>query len=165
MLIDTDEFGALADMLSAQKIKALEERIAAQERRIAAQDERIATLEGELDSSKKDAEYWRQSCERAETMKAASEMENLYLKNYFMLSLERIRAFVERLKSIDHWAFLRTFMQWALPEELQAKELPLIDKVMPMPQPQKPSVTVTAEGDVNVEGNYNDVHDNDKVTF
>ncbi len=31
MLIDTDEFGALADMLSAQKIKALEERIAAQE--------------------------------------------------------------------------------------------------------------------------------------
>lgn len=165
MLIDTDEFGALADMLSAQKIKALEERIAAQERRIAAQDERIATLEGELDSSKKDAEYWRRSCERAETMKAASEMENLYLKNYFMLSLERIRAFVERLKSIDHWAFLRTFMQWALPEELQAKELPLIDKVMPMPQPQKPSVTVTAEGDVNVEGNYNDVHDNDKVTF
>ena len=98
-------------------------------------------------------------------MKAASEMENLFLKNYFMLSLERIRAFVERLKSIDHWAFLRTFMQWALPEELQAKELPLIDKVMPMPQPQKPSVTVTAEGDVNVEGNYNDVHDNDKVTF
>jgi uncharacterized coiled-coil protein SlyX len=152
-------------MLSAQKIKALEERIASQERRIAAQDERIKTLEGELDSSKKDAEYWRQSCERAETMKAASEMENLYLKNYFMLSLERIRAFVERLKSIDHWAFLRTFMQWALPEELQAKELPLIDKVMPMPQPQKPSVTVTAEGDVNVEGNYNDVHDNDKVTF
>ena len=118
MLIDTDEFGALADMLSAQKIKALEERIAAQERRIAAQEERIKTLEGELDSSKKDAEYWRRSCERAETMKAASEMENLYLKNYFMLSLERIRAFVERLKSIDHWAFLRTFMQWALPEEL-----------------------------------------------
>ena len=34
MLIDTDEFGALADMLSAQKIKALEERIAAQERRL-----------------------------------------------------------------------------------------------------------------------------------
>jgi hypothetical protein len=98
-------------------------------------------------------------------MKAASEMENLYLKNYFMLSLERIRAFVERLKSIDHWAFLRTFMQWALPEELQAKELPLIDKVMPMPQSQKPSVTVTAEGDVNVEGNYNDVHDNNTVTF
>ena len=128
-------------------------------------EERIATLEGELDSSKKNAEYWRQSCERAETMKAASEMENLFLKNYFMLSLERIRAFVERLKSIDHWAFLRTFMQWALPEELQAKELPLIDKVMPMPQPQKPSVTVTAEGDVNVEGNYNDVHDNNTVTF
>ena len=48
MLIDTDEFGALADMLNAQKIKALEERIAAQERRIAAQDEGCRILAAKL---------------------------------------------------------------------------------------------------------------------
>ena len=34
-------------------------------------------------------------------------------------------------------------MQWALPEELQAKELPLIDKVMPMPKgPAESSVVM-----------------------
>lgn len=112
MQLNTDEFGALADMLSAQKSAALRE---------------------ELKRAQQEAAYWRQMYERADTMKTVKEIENLYLKNCFILSLEKIKAFVKGLNSIDRWAFLRTFMHWTTPEELQAKELPLIDQVMPMP--------------------------------
>lgn len=141
--MDTEEFSVLASMVSAQ---------------------RIADLERQNEELRKDAAYWRQRCEKSEAMMVASEMQNLLLKNYFMLSLEKIKAFVEKLRSIDRWAFLRTFMQWAMPEELLTKEMPMIDKVMPMPQ-DKAWVNIEQAGDINVDGNFNDVHDNDKVTF
>ena len=140
MQLNTDEFGALADMLSAQRITALNEQ---------------------LEEAQKEADYWRKRCETAETMMAASEMENMFLKNCFILSLEKIKSFVSRLNSIDRWAFLRTFMHWTMPEELRARELPMIDKVMPMPDGAAQGGVVMNEPTFN--GPMYDVHNNDEV--
>ena len=50
MNLDTDELGVLADMLSAQKITALQEK---------------------LEAAEKDVDYWRERCERAELLHAS----------------------------------------------------------------------------------------------
>ena len=140
MQLDTDEFGALADMLSAQK---------------------TAMLEKELTALREEAAYWRKRCEKAEEMQAFSEMENLYLTKYIQLSREKIKAFVAGLESIDRWTFLRTFVELSLPEELLAKELPLIDAAMPMPR--KCSQGSVVLNDPTFNGPMYDVHDNDEV--
>ena len=116
MQLDTEEFGALAEMLSAQKISALKR---------------------ELEAAREDAALWRSRYEAAETRWAAADIENLYLKNCFVLSLEKIKQFVEGLSTVERWAFLRSFVMWSMPEELKARELPMIEQVMPMPQPQQ----------------------------
>ena len=140
MQLDTEEFGVLADMVSAQKITALKE---------------------EIEEARRDAAYWRRRCEEAETMKAATELEKMFLTNYIMLSAEKIKIFVSRLNSVDRWSFLRTFMQWTLPEELLAKELPLIDQVMPMPNRQTQGGVVMNGPTFN--GPMYDMHGNEEV--
>ena len=113
MQLNTVEFGELADMLSSQKIVALEQKVA---------------------EAREEAALWQHRYEMASALLAASELKSMLLTNYILLSADKIKKFVEGLNSVERWAFLRTFMQWSLPEELQARELPLIDKVMPMPQ-------------------------------
>ena len=85
----------------------------------------------------------------------------MFLTNYIMLSAEKIKIFVSRLNSVDRWSFLRTFMQWTLPEELLAKELPLIDQVMPMPNRQTQGGVVMNGPTFN--GPMYDVHGNEEV--
>ena len=157
MQLDTMELGVLAEMLNAQK---------------------VAQLEKDLAEQRKETDYWRSRCEQLDLLQTASTIENLVLKNYIMLSAGRIKQFVARLGKLEQWAFLRAFMQTTLPEELTAQEMPLLDKVMPMPD-EKSSINIEnieqagdinvdgniKAGDINVDGNFNDVHDNDKVTF
>jgi len=50
MNLDTNELGVLADMLSAQKITALQEK---------------------LETAEKDVDYWRERCEHAELLYAS----------------------------------------------------------------------------------------------
>ena len=138
MQLDTDEFSALADMLSAQRITAMKE----------------------LEEARQETAYWRQRCERAEAMKAVADIENLCLKNCIMLSIEKIKTFMVGLDSVDRWALLRSFVQMSLPEELKAMELPLIDKVMPMPSVAQNGVVMNAP---TFNGPMYDVHDNDEV--
>ena len=116
MNLDTDELGVLADMLSAQKITALQEK---------------------LEAAEKDVDYWRERCERAELLHAATNLQNMYLTNYILLSAEKIKTFVSTLDGVAQWSFLRTFMQWSVPKEIEARELELINEVMPLPEGMK----------------------------
>ena len=143
MELNTTELGVLAEMLNAQK---------------------VAQIEKELAEARKETDYWRGRCEQLELLQTASTIENLVLKNYIMLSAGRIKKFVERLGKMEQWAFLRAFMQTTLPEELSSQEMPLLDKVMPMPD-EKTSINIGQAGDINVGRDFNDVHDNDNVTF
>ena len=61
-----------------------------------------------------------------------------------MLSVERIKSFMRRLKDIDRWAFLRTFVFWSLPAELEEQEKALAEEVMALPDEQ-PVMSVDAK--------------------
>ena len=112
MDIDPNEFRALTEMFSAQKTEILNERLA---------------------KAEKETEYWRRRCERAEMLSTATSLQNMYLKNYIMLSVEKIATFVKTLSSVEQYSFLRTFVTCSLPKELQAAETEMIDEIMPLP--------------------------------
>ena len=119
MQINTDELGKLSDMIYAQKMERMQR---------------------EIDELREQSDYWERRCKCAEELQAASQMESIYLRSYIMLSIEKIRSFVARLTSVDRWAFLRTFMQVSLPDELRSSELPMLEEAMPMPQHEKTSI-------------------------
>ena len=138
MQLDTNELGALADMLSAQK---------------------VGQLESELAEQKNRADYWHDKCERLETKMKESEMKTIYLENYIMLSVERIKDYVATLKKVEQWAFLRSFVDWTLPEELRMQELPLLNKAMPLPE-VAPVVRIEQAGDVIAQGGVKTILNN-----
>ena len=119
MQIDTEELGKLSEMIYARQIQALQQDIA---------------------DLRKQADYWQLRCKHAEELQTASQMESIYLKNYIMLSMEKIRSFVSHLTNVDRWAFLRSFMQVSLPDELMSMELPMLEEAMPLPSLEKPLV-------------------------
>lgn len=138
MQLDTNELGALADMLSAQK---------------------VGQLESELAEEKKRADYWHDRCEQLEARTRESEMKTMYLENYIMLSVERIKDYVATLNKMELWAFLRAFVDWSLPEELRMQELPLLNKAMPLPEPT-PVVRIEQAGDVIAQGGVKTIMNN-----
>ena len=52
-------------------------------------------------------------------------------------------------------------LQKSLPDNAPPEECKLIAELIPLPQ--KSPITVHADGAVRVNGNYNDVHDNETV--
>ena len=112
MQLDTQELGVLAEMLAAQKMEQLEK---------------------ELQRERDEKCYWKARCEKSEEVMAAVKLDNLFLRNYIVLSMEKVKQFVVKLTNVGSWSFLRTFMQDVLPDELQQQELPLVNQMMPMP--------------------------------
>ena len=88
-------------------------------------------------------------------------MENIYLRNLLILSGERIKTFVQHLKSIERWAFLRTFVDCCLPDGHRAEQQRLMNELMALPEEStKPQILMQ---NPTFEGPMYDVHDNDDV--
>ena len=68
---------------------------------------------------------------------AATRLENMLLKNYITLSAEKIKVFVSHLNGIDRFAFLKTFLEYVLPQEHYQEQLLLVNEVMTMPDETK----------------------------
>lgn len=132
MNVTTDEFLALSQGLSDRDVK-----IAELTQLVSFQAEQLAEKEREN-------AWLREEVERQKEAAATSKMQAMYLKSYIMLSVERIKSFMRRLKDIDRWAFLRTFVFWSLPAELEEQEKALAEEVMALPDEQ-PVMSVDAK--------------------
>lgn len=132
MNVTTDEFMTLSQKLSDRDVK-----IAELTQLVSFQAEQLAEKEREN-------AWLREEVERQKEAAATSKMQAMYLKSYIMLSVERIKSFMRRLKDIDRWAFLRTFVFWSLPAELEEQEKALAEEVMALPDEQ-PVMSVDAK--------------------
>lgn len=112
MTLNTDELCELADKLSSP---------------------RLAALEKELAEKKRETDYWRQRCEEAERRVEMLQARTGWSPDCVTLSMEKIRTFAGSLRNMERWAFLRQFVQWTLSEELAAKEMPMLESLMPLP--------------------------------
>jgi hypothetical protein len=87
-------------------------------------------------------------------------IDNAYLRNMLLLSGERIKEFMKRVKRIDLWSFLRTFVEWSLPEKGRKEQLELMDEVMVFPQNENRQLVMQ---NPTFHGPMYDVHDNQEV--
>ena len=113
---------------------------------------RIAELERQLAEKTSENEQLRDRVGALEAVNAAARLEIMMLRNYITLSVEKIKAFVKRLKSLDRFAFLKTFLECALPQEHYQEQLMLVSEVMTIPEEPKPAAPVQNNHYVTMTG-------------
>ena len=103
---------------------------------------RIAELERQLAERTSECEQLRDRVGALEADNETARLEIMMLRNYITLSVEKIKAFVKRLNSLDRFAFLKTFLECALPQEHYQEQLMLVSEVMTIPEEPKPVAPV-----------------------
>ena len=114
MNLTMDEFMRLADDKSQQAM-------------------RIAELERQLAVKTSENTRLTETVKVLEAANMAAKLENMMLRNYITLSVEKIKAFVSHLKGIERFAFLKTFLEYVLPQEHYQEQLLLVNEVMNLP--------------------------------
>lgn len=148
MDITIEELNALTEQMSTMRVKIAEYelKLAEKDNALAEKDEMICQLDDENKQLK-------------EAQKNL-DLENSFLRNIIMLSGERIKEFMKRVKGIERWAFLRTFLEWTIPDRLRNEQMKLLDEVMALPKEQKPSMVIE---NPTFHGPMYDVHNNNEV--
>lgn len=151
MEISIEELNALSDRTGAMQV-----RIAELERALSEQKAENVRQQGEIERMKVELV-------EAQNVTTAKYMENIYLRNLLILSGERIKSFMQHLKNIDKWAFLRTFVDCCLPDRHRAEQQQLMNELMALPdENSKPQILMQ---NPTFEGPMYDVHDNDDVNL
>ena len=145
--------------ITSEELFSISERMSEKDKILARYEMEMQKLRVERDVLEKDNALLKERVSFLEKMLAAAELKSIMLKNYIILSAEKIKSFVATLSNFDRWAFLHTFMTWSIPDEHKAEELEMIDEVMQLPN--------TSTGIVMNAPTFNgpmyDVHGNDEV--
>ena len=138
MDLTMDEFQRLADDKSLQAM-------------------RISDLERQLAETKRENAMLKDKVECLEMANTAERLKNIVLRNYITLSVEKIRQFVKHLNGIDRFSFLKTFLEFVLPNEYYQEQLLLVNEVMTIPEKLQPmnidNRTITMTGN---DATYNE---------
>ena len=97
------------------------------------QQAQIMELERQLAVKTNENIQLKNTVKMLEVANTAAQLENMMLRNYITLSVEKIKAFVSRLKGIERFAFLKTFLEYVLPQEHYQEQLLLVNEVMTLP--------------------------------
>lgn len=123
MDLSMEEFKMLADSTSGQRL-------------------RIAELERSLNACTTQLELFKRENHELKDRMEAAEMENIYLRNYITLSVEKIKSFLKRLNSLDKVAFLKMFMEGTLPKEHYMEQLTTVNELISLPEGVKEPTTI-----------------------
>ena len=129
----------------------------------------IVLLRGKLQQTEEALQQKTSECEqlRVELCSARSiaRMDtNLCIKEgYIVISLKKLKKFLSGLKDSQLMGFIIYLVQKVLPKEADASTLKLIADTAP--EEIRPDISISAEGDVNVAGNYNHFQNNNNVNL
>ncbi len=141
MNISPDEFMSLQDGMSAK-------------------DVRIAQLEKQVEQLTEERDLWQ-----ARALKSGKPMvDGVPVRSRFIIiSRQKLKALVDRIQDVELLAFVAFLLQKVLPNDASAEDCKAIADIIPLPH--LPRLTLNADGDINVGGNWNDIHDNEKVNI
>ena len=106
--------------------------------------------------SNREAVIRREIFELEQTKKTMTEMLRKLEEEKRLLVAEKEQL----VKRIDLWSFLRTFVEWSLPEKGRKEQLELMDEVMVFPQNENRQLVMQ---NPTFHGPMYDVHDNQEV--
>ena len=141
MQFSTEEFMTLHDKLTAEELE-------------------IARLKEQVAQLTKERDYWQSRALKS----GMSKVDGVSVRSRFIvISRQKLKALVDKIQDVKLLAFVSFFLQKVLPNEASADDCKAIADIIPLPH--LPQLTLNADGDINVEGNWNDVHDNKDVNF
>lgn len=127
---------------------------------MSAKDVRIAQLEEQVAQLTKERDLWRMRALKT----GDPTVESVSVCNRFIvISRQKLATLLTRIHDVKQLAFIAFVLQKVLPNEASAEDSKAIADIIPLPH--LPQLTLTADGDINVEGDWNDVHDNKNVNF
>ena len=123
-------------------------------------DKQIAQLQTELARMKEERDAWqiRANNSRALTMNKTTGDGDL-----IVISRQKLQSILSKINDVKMLAMLHYVFHKILPDNTSADDCKAISNLFPEPSIVQP--TLTAEGDLKVEGNWNDIHDNQKVNI
>ena len=133
-------------------------------------DVKIARLEMEL--RQREEQYAKEvELLRGENMRLSEQLallranfenmrfENHWMKQYILLSVERVQDFCSHIRDFALLSAIKTFVLDMLPANATAEQIAYTRNIMQTsPAAEEPRV-------VTVQGNYNDFHDNGSISF
>jgi len=129
---------------------------------MSAKDVRIAQLEAEVAQLKTERDLWKERVLAYEGKEFSSEKVS-EKKKFIVISQHKLRSLLEKIRNVKILSLVAFVLQKALPNEADAEEYKALSEVMPVPE--LPNLSLTADGDIRVNGDWNDVHDNEAVNF
>jgi len=126
---------------------------------MSAKDVRIAQLEEQVAQLTKERDLWQ-----ARALQSGRSMMNGDVpgrSRFIVISSQKLRAMVDKIHDLKLLAFVAFLLQKVLPNEASADDCKAIADIISMPH--LPQLTLNAEGDIHVDGDWNDIHDNNKV--
>lgn len=123
-------------------------------------EKHIAKLESELARMKEERDAWKA---RANNSYALTMDENTGDGELIVISRQKLQSILSKINDVKMLAMLHYVFHKILPDNTSADDCKAISNLFPEPNIVQP--TLTAEGDLKVEGNWNDIHDNQKVNI
>lgn len=128
---------------------------------MSAKDVRIAQLEEQVAQLTKERDLWQ-----ARALQSGRSMMDDGVpgrSRFIVISSQKLRALVDKIHDLKLLSFVAFLLQKVLPNEASAEDCKAIADIIPMPH--LPQLTLNAEGDIHVDGDWNDIHDNNKVNI
>lgn len=127
---------------------------------MSAKDVRIAQLEEQVAQLTKERDLWQ-----ARAMKSGKPLVDggPACSRFIVISRQKLKALVDKIQDVKLLAFVGFFLQKVLSNEASADDCKAIADIIPLPH--LPHLTLNADGDINVDGNWNDIHNNNEVNL
>lgn len=129
---------------------------------MSAKDVRIAQLEKQVEQLTKERDLWQARALQSESDKSMMDGVTVHSR-FIVISRQKLKALVDKIHDVKLLAFVAFFLQKVLPNEASADDCKVIADIIPLPH--LPRLTLNADGDINVGGNWNDIHDNGDVNI
>ena len=123
-------------------------------------EKHIAKLESELARMKEERDAWQA---RANNSRALTMNKTTGDGDLIVVSRQKLKSILSKLSDAKELGLLLYVFQKIVPDCTSAEERKAIIELFPEPSSMQP--VITAEGDLKVEGNWNDIHDNHEVNI
>ncbi len=140
-----------------------------------AKDIEIVRLKEQIAQSKAECDLWKSRALNAEAIlqadkdgldveeivNAVSGERKMGSGGVIVLSIELLKSVLAKIHNLKILAVIGLVLQKTLHRGASAEESRQIAEMIPLPE--LPSIKLTAEGDIDVEGDWNDIHNNGNV--
>ncbi len=158
MEISLEDFNALSAERSRRdvQIAKLEMELQSNQRR---HDEEVSALRSERNALWAENAALRQRADALQTAYENVRFENHWMKQYILLSVDRVQMFFAHIRNIEVLSAIKSFVLNVLPEDASAEQIAYTARVMDLPMRDEEARIV------HVSGNYVDAHDNGNLNI